>query len=116
MARASTSAVAARAVATSVKLSRDRAYALSMVHAVCCLAGSTSFVDDQCNELRDAGIVDAIDQHDTPKLFDWLMWAFSFQGIADEIASAYLDRHGPLTWAAIRRDLGDAPSCPKLHS
>ena len=98
MVRASTSA--AKAAAVPIKDSRDRAYALSMVHAVCCLAGSPSFVDDQRNDLRDAGIVDAIDQHNTAKLFDWLMWAFSFQGIADEIASAYLEQHGGLTWAA----------------
>jgi len=114
MARASTSA--AKAAAAPVKAGRDRAYALRMVHAVCCLAGSPSFIDDQCNDLRDAGIVDAIDQHNTAKLFDWLMWAFSFQGIADEIASDYLNRHGPLTWAAIVKGLDGKPCCPKLAS
>ena len=33
------------------------AYAVRLVHATCCLAGSASFVDDICADLRRRGIV-----------------------------------------------------------
>ena len=49
-------------------------------------------------------------------LFDWLLQAFSFQGIADAIASDYLDRHGSVTWADIAADLASKPACRKLRS
>ena len=67
-------------------------------------------------DLRNDGVLTAIDAHDTPKLFDWMVRAFSFQGIADAIASDYMDRHGALTWGAIADDLDGDPACPKLHS
>jgi hypothetical protein len=98
------------------KLSRGRAHALELIHAVCCLAGRPSLIDDLRNELAQDGILAAIETHDTPKLFDWIVPAFSYQGIADAIASAYMDRHGGLTWADIAADLNTKPSCPKLQS
>jgi hypothetical protein len=73
-------------------------------------------IDDLRNELAEDGILAAIEAHDTPKLFDWTVPAFSYQGIADAIASAYMDRHGGLTWAAIATDLAGQSSCPKLQS
>jgi hypothetical protein len=96
--------------------SQGQAHALTLIHAVCCLAGCPSLIDDLRNELVDAGILEAIETHDTPKLFDWIVPAFSYQGIADAIASAYMDRHGVLTWVAIATDLAGQPSCPKLQS
>ena len=45
-------------------------YAVDMIHAVCRLAGSPSFVNDLQTELQQHGIVEAIDGHDTPTLFD----------------------------------------------
>jgi hypothetical protein len=96
--------------------SRGRAHALNVIHAVCCLAGCPSLVDDFRRDLAENDILTAIDAHDTPKLFDWLVPAFSFQGIADAIASAYMDRHGVMTWATIASDLSSQPSCPKLQS
>jgi hypothetical protein len=47
-------------------------YAVDMMHAVCRLAGSPSFENDLQTELQQHGIVEAIDCHDTPMLFDWL--------------------------------------------
>ena len=94
------------------KLSRGQAHALELIHAVCC----PSLIDDLRNELAEDGILAAIEAHDTPKLFDWIVPAFSYQGIADAIASAYMARHGGLTWASIAADLNTKPSCPKLQS
>jgi hypothetical protein len=96
--------------------SYGRAHALNLIHAVCCLAGCPSLVDDFRRDLLENGILDAIEAHNTPKLFDWIVPAFSYQGIADAIASGYMERHGTLTWAAIAADLNTKPSCPKLQS
>jgi hypothetical protein len=59
-----------------------QAHAQELIHAVCCLAGCPSLIDDLRNELVEAGILDAIEAHYTPKLFDWIVPAFSYQGIA----------------------------------
>ena len=96
--------------------SQGQAHALELIHAVCCLAGCPSLIDDFRNDLVEDGILAAIEAHDTGKLFDWIVPAFSYQGIADAIASEYMNRYGVLTWAAIATDLAGQPSCPKLQS
>ena len=49
--------------------SQGQAHALELIHAVCCLAGCPSLIDDLRNELVEAGMLDAIETHDTPRLF-----------------------------------------------
>ena len=72
-----------------------------MVHGVCCLAGAASLIDDIRADLRAEGIPTAIRRHDTATLFDWLISALSYQGISDQVATDYMERHGPATWADI---------------
>jgi hypothetical protein len=92
------------------------AYAHRIIHTVCCLAGSASFVDDARDNLVNEGVLNAIEAHNTSVLFDWMVRAFSFQGIADAIAADYMDKHGAVTWSAIAADLAAGPACPKLQS
>jgi hypothetical protein len=91
------------------------AYAHRIIYAVCCLAGASSFVDDAHDNLVNEGVLGAIEGHNTPVLFDWMVRAFSFQGIADAVAADYMDRHGALTWSAIAADLDAGPACSKLQ-
>jgi hypothetical protein len=90
------------------------AYAVQLVHATCCLAGSASYLDDIRTDLGDCGIVRAINDHDTPVLFDWLVEMLSFQGISDSVASWYIAQHGSVRWADVADALSRTPSCPKL--
>lgn len=68
------------------------------------LIGSPSYVDDWRSDLRDRGVLDAISDHDTAGLFNVLIEALSFQGIADVIASDYIAQHGNIRWS----DIADA--------
>src|ERR1035437_10320242 len=95
--------------------SRGYAYAQSLIYDVCCLAGCSSFIDDARDNLVNEGVLGAIEAHNTPVLFDWMVRAFSFQGIADASAADCLDKHGAATWDAIAADLDDCPACPKLQ-
>ena len=61
-----------------------------MVRAMCCLAGSASYLADIREDLRDHGIIRAVGDHDTPALFEWLIRTLSFQGISDTVASGYI--------------------------
>jgi hypothetical protein len=70
------------------------AYAHRIIHTVCCLAGASSFVDDARNELVNNGVLNAIEAYNTPVLFDWMVRAFSFQGIAD-LHIPFLDQIAP---------------------
>ena len=94
--------------------SRDYEYAVNVVHSICCLAGVPSYVDDLRADLRDNGVLLAVNDHDTARLFDWLMSVLSFQGIADRVAEDFIDRHGNVDWSAIEQALAASPSCPKL--
>jgi hypothetical protein len=89
-------------------------YAVELVHATCCLAGSASYLDDIRADLRECGITRAIRDHDTPALFDRLVEVLSFQGISDAVASGYMAEHGSVRWADIAEALSRPPSCPKL--
>jgi hypothetical protein len=88
------------------------AYAVRIIHQVCCLAGSFDLVE----EFRDQGLCAAVEGHDSAALFDRLMHDFSFQGISDEIAENYMRRYGQATWRSVRKNLARGPSCPKLKS
>ncbi len=90
------------------------AYAIKIVHSICCLAGSPSYIDDIRADLGDRGIVRAIRHHDTRALFDWLIKDLSFQGISDAIALAYMTEQGSVQWSDIADALSARPSCPKL--
>jgi hypothetical protein len=91
-------------------------HATTIVQAVCRLAGPASLIDDIRADLDDNGVLTAVDRHDTGALFDWLINGLSYQGIANRIASDYIERHGQATWADIQRHLEANPSCPKLRS
>jgi hypothetical protein len=91
-------------------------HAVRVVHSVCCLAGSPGLIDDLRADLRAEGIPSAIRRHDTATLFDWLISALSYQGISDQVAADYMERHGRAHWADIDAKLAAGPTCPKLQS
>ena len=91
-------------------------HAVRVVHRVCCLAGAASLIDDIRAELRAEGILTAIRRHDTATLFDWLISALSYQGISDQVATDYMERHGRPRWADIDAKVAACPTCPKLES
>jgi hypothetical protein len=74
-----------------------------------------SFIDEIDEEIRHAGLDQAVASGNTPPIFDWLLTAFSFQGISDRVARSYMEKHGAASWSAIEASLGGYPSCPKLH-
>src|ERR1700732_1553542 len=45
-----------------------------------------------------------------------LMAALSYQGIADQVAYDYMERHGRAEWRDIDQKLSQGVSCPKLKS
>lgn len=93
----------------------DRDYAVSLVHSVCCLAGDMQFLRRRASRGKQS-LAAAVERHDTARLFDFLMEAMSYQGIADRVAYGYMQRHGRATWADIEASLAASPSCPRLRS
>jgi hypothetical protein len=58
-------------------------------------------------------------QSDTPKIFDWLLNAFSYQGISDQVARGYIRKHGNVTWSDMWADLDAgriASPCPLVQT
>jgi hypothetical protein len=88
----------------------------TLVRHVVELCGSGDFLDETGAALHQAGIQAAVASRDTPALVDWLLQAFSFQGVSDAIAQRYLDAHGQASWADVHSSLQAQPSCSKLQS
>jgi hypothetical protein len=91
-------------------------HATRLICRVCRLAGSTEIIDDARAWLEEGGIHAAVRDRNTAVLFNWLMAVLSHQGISDQVAADYMDRHGNATWQVIASDLRQRPSCPKLQS
>jgi hypothetical protein len=91
-------------------------HAVRIIHAICGLAGSATLIDDIRADLRADKVQGAIRHRDTAVVFDWLMAALSYQGISDQVAYEYMERHGRATWRDIEQKLDQGVSCPKLKS
>jgi hypothetical protein len=91
-------------------------HATGLILRVCRIAGSPSFIDYVRESLAAEGVHAAVRNRDTAALFDWLVSILSYQGIADQVAYDYMERHGQATWQVIASDLRRQPSCPKLKS
>jgi hypothetical protein len=91
-------------------------HAARLIHAICGLAGSPTLIDDIRADLAADKVRAAIRRGDTAAVFDWLMAALSYQGISDQVAYEYMEKHGRATWHDIERKLDRGVSCPKLKS
>jgi hypothetical protein len=91
-------------------------HAVRIIHAICGLAGSPTLIDDIRADLAADKVAGAIRRHDSATVFDWLTAALSYQGIADQVAYDYMEKHGRAAWADIDRKLRRGVSCPKLKS
>ena len=81
---------------------------------MCRFAGHITCIDDLRHEALDAGLVAAVEDGDTPIIFDWLMGILSYQGISDAVAHGFMARHGNITWAQIDGGLSADRDCGKL--
>jgi hypothetical protein len=73
-------------------------------------------IDEIRAELRAEKVRAAIRHHNTAAVFDWLMAGLSYQGISNQVAHDYMERHGRATWRDIDQKLGRGVGCPKLKS
>src|ERR1700730_16907936 len=69
-------------------------HAVRLIHAVYGLAGSPTQIDEIAAELRAEKVRAAIRHHNTAAVFDWLMAGLSYQGISNQVAYDYMERHG----------------------
>src|SRR5438477_10555954 len=89
-------------------------YPVRLIRQVCWLARSPTMIEDVQAEFKAAGLAAAVRRHATAAIFDWLIEAVSYQGIADQVAHDYIRRHGTVTWAEIKANLASGMTCPKL--
>jgi hypothetical protein len=87
-----------------------------LILRVCHLGGSAAFIDEAGLGPDGKDLRKAIRSRNTAALFDHLVAALSYQGISDEVAKNFMDRHGLASWHVIESALRMRPSCPKLKS
>ena len=86
-----------------------------LVSRICRIAGAQSLIDDARVGLARNGVIAAVQKHDTPAIFNWLIDALSYQGVSDSIAYSYTEQHGRIRWQDIAARLAEQPSCAKLR-
>jgi hypothetical protein len=91
-------------------------HARSLILRVCRLAGTAEFIDEAGLGPEGKDLRKAIRTQNTAALFDHLVAALSYQGISDEVAKNFMDRHGLASWHVIDSALRKPPTCPKLRS
>jgi hypothetical protein len=89
-------------------------HAVILIETVCVLAGSEKLIGATDDER--ARLQRAIAHHDTAGLYEYLMEAFSLQGVSDAAAYTYMDQHGRVTWNDLERATTHPSLCPKLDS
>lgn len=67
-------------------------------------------------DLRNQGVVQAIERDDPVPVFNWLLSSFGYQGISDTVASGFALKHGSASWQQIDAELSRRPSCPRLRN
>jgi hypothetical protein len=89
-------------------------HAVRIIDRVCSVTGAVDFT----NELQDgdSGLRRILTRRDNVQLFDWLVEAFSHQGVSDQLADGYMQRNGRLTWAGVSVGITTDIICPKLNS
>jgi hypothetical protein len=91
-------------------------HATRLILKVCRIAGTAAFIDEAGLGPDGKDLRKAIRSRNTAALFDGLVAALSYQGISDEVAKNFMDRHGLASWHVIESALGRRPTCPKLRS
>lgn len=108
--------MAAKLTAPCTELLEPHNRADALIRAVCTVAGSLSLLDEIDDEFHHAGLDQAVASGNTPPIFDWLLTAFSFQGISDQVARSYMEKHGTASWSKMEASLQTSPSCRKLQT
>jgi hypothetical protein len=102
------------ALKSHAKEQASLAHAVAIIDRICLVSGSADFTSElQEDGSRLGGI---LSRRDNAQLFDWLVEAFSHQGISDQLADSYMQRHGRLTWSQVSDGLASCSACPKLKS
>jgi hypothetical protein len=103
-----------RSLKSAAKVRSSLDHAVRIVDRICSVTGSIDFT----NELQVGGsrLRRILNRRDNAKLFDWLVEAFSHQGVSDQLADDYMQRHGRLTWASVSGGVAARVVCPKLNS
>src|ERR1700729_44741 len=91
-------------------------HARSLILRVCHIVGTTAFIDEAGLGPDGKNLRKAIRTRNTAAVFDHLVAALSYQGISDEVAKNFMDRHGLASWHVIESALRRRPSCPKLKT
>ena len=90
--------------------------AVRLIGRVCRIAAPRRLRNDTADSRDHAGLRRAVADHDSPALFDWMVGIIAYQGIADRIASGWMNRNGRMSWEFVEKGLNSRNRCPKLAS
>ena len=89
---------------------------IQIVREICRHAGSHDLIEAAHRNLTEEGVTQAVRQHDSATIFEWLLKAVSYQGISDYVATNYMEKNGTASFSEIANSLALAGTCAKLSS
>jgi hypothetical protein len=60
------------------------------------------------DQLQREGLAWAVETHNTPELYEWLLTVLSFQGVSDSAARTYMREHGTPSWEQMESLLAES--------
>ena len=94
---------------------RRRVDPVAWVTELCRAVADPRLITGTQHRLAREGIARAVREHDTDRLYDWLVVGLAYQGVADRVAWGYMEAHGSPRRAVVRANLAATRcACPKL--
>jgi len=89
----------------------ELAHSITLITKLCAVAGDTDLIETDNAQVD--GLLAAIRANDIAGIYAWLLEQFSFQGVSDASARAYLARYRNPTWFELSTCVPKA-NCPKF--
>jgi hypothetical protein len=86
-----------------------------LLRRICQAAGDFDCIVRARAELKRHGVHKAIRDHDSHRLYGWLMNIVSYQGTSDRAVAGYIEQHGQASWSDVSKAIRSLPRCPKLR-
>ncbi len=75
-----------------------------------------NYLSDLRNRQEADGLAQAVREHDTAAVFNWIVPLLALHGVSDRAAFTYARGRPAIRWDDLIQELAASPTCPRLHA